>query len=69
MAGLIPYFEQREKQFRDLLTLADTPGFTLHQKIPGHPDTDLTEGYRDTLRSAIEDCERALDYLHDTGAQ
>lgn len=69
MDGLITYFEKRQKQCREQLLLADTPGFHLRQSAPGFPEADITEQYRIGLRATIEDYQRAIDYLHDTGAQ
>ena len=69
MDGLIAYFEKRQKQCREQLGLADTQGFTLRQSVPGIPEADITEQYRIGLRTAIDDYQRAIDYLHDTGAQ
>jgi hypothetical protein len=69
MDGLIAYFEKRQKHCREQLGLADTPGFRLRQSVPGFPEADISEQYRIDLRSAIDDYQRAIDYLHDTGAQ
>jgi hypothetical protein len=54
---------------RAQLGLADTPGFNLHQSIPGFSEAHITEQYRTSLRTVIDDYQRAIDYLHDTGAQ
>ena len=69
MDGLIAYFEKRKKQCREQLQFADTAGFSLRQSAPGFPEADITEQYRMGLRTAIDDYQRAIDYLHDTGAQ
>jgi hypothetical protein len=69
MDGLLAYFEQRKKRCREQLVLADSPGFSLRQVVPGFPDADVTEQYRTSLRIAIDDYERAIEYMHETGAQ
>jgi hypothetical protein len=69
MDGLIAYFEKRQKRCQEQLVLAETPGFSLRQSVPGFPDADVTEQYRTSLRIAIDDYQRAIHYLHETGAQ
>jgi hypothetical protein len=69
MDNLIPYIEHRQIQFRDLLTFAQTEGFRLLQIIPGFPDADLTERYKEDLSRVIDDYQRILNRLKAGDAQ
>ena len=63
MDNLLPYLEHRQIQCRDLLTFAQTEGFRLLQIIPGFPDADLTERYREDLARVIDDYQRIINLL------
>ena len=63
MDSLIAYFEHRKLQCRDLLTFAQTSGFKLLQVIPGFPDADLTERYREDLGRCIDDYQTMINHL------
>jgi hypothetical protein len=68
MDGLIAYFESDKTMSRTARACGHA-GVYAAPIGPGLPEADITEQYRIGLRTAIDDHQRAIDNLHDTGAQ
>jgi hypothetical protein len=61
MATLRDYFLARKAENEEYLKFTFKPGFRLMQVVVGGADIDTTDQYRQQLRQAIEDYQKAAD--------
>ena len=61
--ALIEYYEERIKQEQERLDYMDAPWFRCHQMGASGELMDVTEKEKDSVRKAIADYRKAIEYL------